>query len=38
MAKENSIKMNREPMVGENMFGNVISDKSFISKIYKELT
>ena len=38
MAKENSIKMNREPTVWENIFANDTSDKGLISKIYKELT
>ena len=38
MAKENSIKMRREPTVWENIFANDILDKSLISKIYKELT
>ena len=40
MAKENSIKMKREPTlyVGENIFANDTSDKGLISKIYKELT
>ena len=38
MAKENSIKMQREPTVWENIFANDISDKGLISKIHKELT
>ena len=38
MAKENSIKMKREPTVPENVFANDTSDKGLISKIYKELT
>ena len=38
MAKENSIKMNREPTVWENIFANDTSDKGLISKIYKKLT
>ena len=38
MAKENSIKMKRETTVWENIFANDTSDKSLISKIYKELT
>ena len=38
MAKENSIKMKREPRVWENIFANDTSDKGLISKIYKELT
>ena len=38
MAKENSIKMKREPTVWENIFVNDTSDKGLISKIYKELT
>ena len=38
MAKENSIKMKREPTVWENIFANDTSDKGLISKMYKELT
>ena len=38
MAKENSIKMKREPTVWENIFANDTSDKVLISKIYQELT
>ena len=38
MAKENSIKMKREPTVWENIFANDISDKALICKIYKEFT
>ena len=38
MAKENSIKIQREPTVCENIFANYSSDKGLISKIYKELT
>ena len=38
MAKENSIKMKREPTIWENIFANDISDKGLISKTYKELT
>ena len=38
MAKENSIKIKREPTIWENIFANDISDKGLISKIYKELT
>ena len=38
MAKENSIKMKREPTVWENIFANDTSGKGLISKIYKELT
>ena len=38
MAKENSIKMKREPTVRENIFANDILDKVLISKIYKEVT
>ena len=38
MAKENSIKIQREPTVWENIFANDTSDKDLISKIYKELT
>ena len=37
-AKENSIKMKREPTIWENIFANDTSDKGLISKIYKELT
>ena len=37
-AKENSIKMKREPTIWENIFVNDTSDKGLISKIYKELT
>ena len=38
MAKENSIKIQREPTVWENIFANDTSDKGLICKIYKELT
>ena len=38
MDKENSIKIQREPTVWENIFANDTSDKGLISKIYKELT
>ena len=38
MAKENSIKMKREPTIWENIFAIDTSDKGLISKIYKELT
>ena len=38
MAKENSIKIQRELTVQENIFANDTSDKGLISKIYKELT
>ena len=38
MAKENSIKMKREPTVWENIFANDTLDKNLISKTYKELT
>ena len=38
MAKEKSIKIKREPTIWENTFANDTSDKSLISKIYKELT
>ena len=37
MAKENSIKMKREPTIWENIFANDTLDKVLISKIYKEL-
>ena len=36
-AKENSIKMKREPTTWENIFANDTSEKGLISKIYKEL-
>ena len=35
MAEENSIKLQREPTVWENIFANDTSDKGLISKIYK---
>ena len=38
MAKENSIKIQREPTVWENIFANDTSDNGLLSKIYKELT
>ena len=38
MAKENSTKLQREPIVWENIFANDTSDKGLISKIYKDLT
>ena len=38
MAKENSIKMKREPTIWENIFANDTSEEDLISKIYKELT
>ena len=38
MAKENSIKMKKEPTIWGNIFANDTSDKGLISKIYKELT
>ena len=38
MAKENSIKIKREPTAWENIFANETSDKGLISKIYKELS
>ena len=38
MTKENSIKMKRERTIWGNIFANDTSDKSLISKIYKELT
>ena len=37
MAKENSIKMKKEPTTWENIFANDTSDKGLISKIHKEL-
>ena len=38
MAKENIIKMKREPTIWENIFASDTSDKGLISKIYQELT
>ena len=38
MAKENSIKMRREPNGWENILANDTSDKGLISKLYGELT
>ena len=38
MAKENSIKMKREPTIWENRLANGTSEKCLISKIYKKLT
>ena len=38
VAKENSIKIKREPVVWENTFTNDTSDKGLISKIYREFT
>ena len=38
MAKENSIKMKREPTIQEDVFANDISHNGLISKIYKEFT
>ena len=38
MAKENSIKMKREPTIWENIFANDTLDKGLIYKIYKEHT
>ena len=38
MAKENSIKMKREPTIWENIFANYTSNRGLISKICKELT
>ena len=38
MAKENSIKIQREPREWENRFANETSDKGCVSKIHKELT
>ena len=37
-AKENSIKVKREPTIWENIFANDSSEKGLISKIYKEHT
>ena len=36
MAKENSIKMKREPTIWENIFANDTSDTCLISKIHKK--
>ena len=36
MAKENSIKMKREPTAWGNMFANDTSDRGLISKIYED--
>ena len=38
LAKENSIKMKREPTVWENIFSNDTSYKGLLSKICKEFT
>ena len=38
MAKENNIKMKREPIIQENIFANDTSVMGLISKTYKELT
>ena len=38
MAKENSIKIQGEPTVWENIFASDTSDKGLICKLYKELT
>ena len=38
MAKENIIKMKRQPTVRVNIFVNDTSDNGLISKIYKEVT
>ena len=37
-AKGNSTKIQREPIVWENIFADDTLDKGLISKIYKELT
>ena len=37
-AKENIIKMKREPTLWESIFANDTSEKGLISKILKELT
>ena len=37
MAKENFIKMKRDPTIWENIFVNDTLDKGLISKIYKDL-
>ena len=36
LAKENRIKIKREPTIWENIFADDTSDKGLISKIYKE--
>ena len=36
MAKENSIKMKREPTMWKSIFANDTTDKGLIPKIYKE--
>ena len=38
IAKEENIKMKREPTVWENIFVDDTSDKGLISQIYTELT
>ena len=38
MAKESSTKLQRKPIVWENIFANDTLDKGLISKIYKEHT
>ena len=38
IAKENSIKMKREPSIWENIFANDTLDKGLISNVYKELS
>ena len=38
MAKENNIKMKREPTIQENIFASDTLDKGLISNICKELT
>ena len=38
MAKENSIKMKKEPTIWENIFVHDTLNKGLISKIYKEFT
>ena len=37
MAKEMIVKIKKEQTIWENIFANDISDKSLISKVYKEL-
>ena len=36
MAKENISKMKKKPTIWENIFDNDTSDKSLVSKIYKQ--
>ena len=38
MVKENIIKMEREPMIWEDIFAKDTPEKAFISRLYKELS